>query len=68
MSTHREILQECIEKLQEVYDTVNRLRDHSTSEMQHQYNNVRRDLPNVWGYLQKIDNNLISDAMAEKEL
>jgi tRNA A58 N-methylase Trm61 len=66
--THREILQDAIEKLQQVYDTANRLRDHSTPAMQQEYNNVRRDLPSIWGYLQKIDNNLISDSMAHKEL
>jgi hypothetical protein len=32
--THREILQNAIGKLQEVYDTANQLRDHSTPEMQ----------------------------------
>lgn len=68
MPTHREKLQEAILKLQEIYDLAGSLRDHSTLEMQREYNNVRRELPNIWGYLQKIENNLLSDSHAEQEL
>jgi hypothetical protein len=68
MATHREILQDAIRKLQEVYDTANYLRDHSTGEMQAEYNNVRRHLPTIWGFLQKIDDKLIPDSLAKEEL
>ncbi len=66
--THREKLQNAIAKLQEVYDTCNHLRDHSNSEMQQEYNNVKRYLPEIWGFLQKIDNEIIPDSLSREEL
>lgn len=66
--THRKEIQSSIAKLQEVYDTAGKLRDHSTPQMQKEYNNVRRALPTVWEYFQIIDNNLISDEMAKDEV
>lgn len=68
MPTHREILQDAISKLHEVYDTAGYLRDHSTREMQEEYNNVRRYLPEIIEFLRKIDDELISDSLAKEEL
>ena len=67
-NTHRHKLQKCIADLQAVYDQMSYLRDHSTLEMQEEYNNVRRKLPDVWKHLQNIDNNLIPQALADTEL
>ncbi len=66
--THRERLQKSITKLQEVYDEAGYLRDHSTSEMQAEYNKIREYLPAIWGILQKVDNNLIPDSLANERL
>jgi len=66
--THRERLQDSINKLQEVYEEAGYLRDHSTSEMQAEYNNVREYLPHIWGFLQKIDDKLIPDSLAQEKI
>lgn len=66
--THRERLQASIKKLQEVYDETGLLRDHSTTQMQEEYNNVRNYLPAIWGFLQKIDDKLIPEELAQEEL
>lgn len=66
--THRERLQLQIQKLQEVYDEIEYLRDHSTSDMQNHYNRVRGVLPDVWHVLQVIDDKLIPDALANEKL
>jgi hypothetical protein len=66
--THRERLQNSIANLQEVYDEVGYLRDHSTPEMQTEYNKVREFLPAIWAILQKVDNKLIPESIANKQL
>jgi hypothetical protein len=68
MATHREKLQAAILSLQDVYDEVEYLRDHSTEPMQIEYNKVREYLPYIWRILQKVDNKLIPDSLAKKEL
>jgi len=68
IKTHRERLQDAIKKLNEVYDEAGYLRDHSTLEMQEEYNNVRKYLPSIWGFLQKIDDKLIPDSLAQERL
>ena len=66
--THRERLQNAIKNLQNVYDETGVLRDHSTTQMQEEYNNVRLYLPAIWGFLQKIDDKLIPDSLAQEKL
>lgn len=66
--THRERLQRATNQLTEVYEEVGYLRDHSTTEMQHEYNRFREYLPALRGILVKIDNKLIPDSLANKEL
>jgi hypothetical protein len=66
--THRSRLQTSIKGLQEVYDEVGYLRDHSTAEMQNEYNKVREYLPLIWKILQKVDDKLLPDALAQEEL
>ena len=68
MATHRDRLQAAVLKLQEVYDEVGYLRDHSTMEMKDEYNKVREVLPSVWKYLQNVDNRHIPEALANEEL
>ena len=68
MATHRERLQAAVLKLQEVYGEVGYLRDHSTSEMKKEYNQVRENLPSICGYLQNVDNRLIPDGLANELL
>lgn len=68
MATHRKRIQESIKKLQEVYNEAGYLRDHSTDEMQVEYNNLREYLPLIWAFLQKIDDKLIPDSLAQEEL
>jgi hypothetical protein len=68
MATHRVKLQTAIEQLQQVYDEVGYLRDHSTEKMEIEYNKVREYLPHIWGFLQTVDNKLIPDSLANEEL
>lgn len=68
MATHRERLQKAIQDLQKVYDEVEYLRDHSTTEMQEEYNQVRKYLPAIWSILQKVDNKLIPESLAQQEI
>lgn len=66
--THRERLQQAIKALNEVYDQCEYLRDHSTTEMQAEYNNVRQYLPSINNFLKKIDDKLIPDSLAQEQL
>lgn len=66
--THRERLQQAIQQLNDIYEEVGFLRDHSTPEMQAEYNLVRQHLPSIQGILTKIDNKIIPEALAQQEL
>lgn len=65
---HRERLQASIARLQEVQDEVGYLRDHATPEMKTEYTKVREFLPIIWGFLQKVDNELMPDSISKQEL
>lgn len=57
--TYRDAIQIQIKALQEIYDNAGHLRDVASYEAEKEvYNNIRRQLPALWGGLQKIDNNL----------
>lgn len=56
--TYREAIQIQIQALQQVYDNAECLRDAATDEEKEVWNFLRRQLPDVWGRLQKLDNRL----------
>jgi hypothetical protein len=56
--TYREAIQIQIAALQKIYDHAEVLRDVATETEKAHWNQVRRLLPQVWGPLQKIDNDL----------
>lgn len=63
--TYREAIQIQIKALQDIYDNAEALRDVASDEVEKAaWNNVRRLLPDVWGPLQKLDNNLSSSKAA----
>jgi hypothetical protein len=62
--TFREAIQIQIKALQDIYDNAEGLRDIGGGD---EMNHLRRELPKLWGPLQKLDNRL-SDAMAQYPL
>lgn len=61
MPTYREELQSMIKALDELYDRAGSLRDSSGNgpfEGKDQMNEIRKQLPKLWGILRKLDNNL----------
>jgi predicted metal-dependent hydrolase len=68
MRTHRERLQKAIEDLQNVQDEIRYLRDHATLEMKEEYNKVIEYLPLIWAPLQKVDNKLMPNSLAQEKL
>lgn len=68
MATHRERLQKAIEDLQNIQDEVRYLRDHATLEMKEEYNKVIEYIPLIWQPLQKVDNKLIPDSLANEDI
>jgi hypothetical protein len=65
--TYREAIQIQIAALQKIYDHAEALRDVADDKEKEAWNQVRRLLPDVWGPLQKVDNNL-SDVDANYKL
>jgi hypothetical protein len=65
--TYREAIQLQIKALQEIYDNAGSLRDAAVSYEKEVFNNVRRRLPEVWSFLQELDNSL-GAGQAAKEL
>jgi len=54
--TYREAIQLQIKALQEIYDNAGALRDAAAGYEKDVFNAVRRKLPDVWAFLQELDN------------
>jgi len=68
--TYREELQDMIRVLDNLYDRAGSLRDSSGNgpfEGKDQMNEMRKQLPELWGMLRKLDNNL-PKSLADSEI
>ena len=67
MSTYRAELQNLIQELQSVYDKAEYLRDHSDSDGEKVFNEVRSRLPPIWDIIITLDNSL-NEAIANQDV
>lgn len=63
--TYREAIQIQIRALQQVYDNAEGLRDAALDSEKKTWNFLRKQLPSVWGKLQKLDNSMTDQRGAE---